>query len=57
MARGTGLHSFLLIALNRRMLPPAIRITRFRTAALVSSVMFGTLAALTIFTQLRPLLR
>ena len=52
------LYSFLLIALNRRMLPPAIRIGRFRTATLVwSTLLFGLLAALTIYTQGRTLLR
>ena len=51
-------YSFMLIALNRRMLPPAIRIGPFRTAALVwSTALFGTLAALTIYTQVTPLLR
>jgi hypothetical protein len=51
-------YSFLLIALNRRMLPPAIHIGRFRTAALIwSTLLFGSLAALTIYTQLRTLLR
>jgi uncharacterized protein YjeT (DUF2065 family) len=52
------LYSFMLIALNRRMLPPAIRIRPLRTAALVwSTLLFGSLAALTIYTQLEPLLR
>jgi hypothetical protein len=52
------LYSFMLIALNRRMLPGAIRIGRFRTAALVwSTLMFGTLAILTIYTQIQTLLR
>ena len=46
------LYSFMLIALNRRMLPPAIRIGPFRTATLLwSTVLFGSLAALTIYTQ------
>ena len=52
------LYSFMLIALNRRMLPPAIRISPFRTATLVwSTLMFGSLAALTIYTQAQTLLR
>jgi hypothetical protein len=52
------LYSFMLIALNRRMLPPAIRIGPFRTATLVwSTVLFGSLAALTIYTQVQTLLR
>jgi hypothetical protein len=52
------LYSFMLIALNRRMLPGAIRIDRLRTAALIwSTVMFGTLAILTIYTQVQTLLR
>jgi hypothetical protein len=52
------LYSFMLIALNRTMLPPAIRIGPFRTATLVwSTVLFGSLAALTIYTQLQTLHR
>ena len=52
------LYSFLLIALNRRMLPGAIRIDRFRTGALIwSTLMFGSLAILTIYTQVQTLLR
>jgi len=52
------LYSFMLIALNRRMLPPALRIGPFRTATLVwSTVLFGSLAALTIYTQAQSLLR
>jgi hypothetical protein len=48
----------MLIALNRRMLPGAIRIDRLRTAALIwSTVMFGTLAVLTIYTQVQTLFR
>ncbi len=51
-------YSFMLIALNRRMLPPAIRIGRFRTAALVwSTLLFGTLAVLTGYTQAQVFLR
>jgi hypothetical protein len=52
------LYSFLLIALNRTLLPPAIRVGPFRTAVLVwSTVMFGSLAALTIYTQAQALFR
>jgi hypothetical protein len=52
------LYSFLLIVLNRRMLPPAIQITPFRTATLIwSTLMFGSLAALTIYTQIQTLFR
>jgi hypothetical protein len=51
-------YSFLLIALNRTTLPPAIRIGASRTAVLVwSTLLFGSLAALTIFTQIQALLR
>jgi len=52
------LYSFMLIALNRRMLPHPIRIGRIRTAALLwSTLMFGSLAILTIYTQIQTLLR
>jgi hypothetical protein len=52
------LYSFMLIALNRRMLPQPIRIGRFRTAALLwSTLMFGSLAILTIYTQVQALFR
>ncbi len=52
------LYSFMLILLNRKMLPAAIRITPFRTATLVwSTLLFGSLAALTIYTQMQILLR
>jgi hypothetical protein len=52
------LYSFMLIALNRRMLPPAIRIGPFRTAALVwSTLLFGSLAMVTIYTQAQAWLR
>jgi hypothetical protein len=51
------IYSFLLILLNRRLLPAPIRITGIRTAALVWSVlMFGLLAVLTFREQLRNLL-
>jgi hypothetical protein len=52
------LYSFMLIALNRTMLPSAIRISPFRTATLVwSTLLFGSLAGLTIYTQVQTLLR
>ena len=52
------LYSFMLIALNRRMLPSAIRISPFRTATLVwSTLLFGSLAVLTIYTQVQALFR
>jgi uncharacterized protein YjeT (DUF2065 family) len=52
------LYSFMLIALNKKMLPAAIRITPFRTATLVwSTLLFGSLAALTIYTQAQLLFR
>jgi hypothetical protein len=52
------LYSFMLILLNRKMLPAAIRITPFRTATLVwSTLLFGSLAALTIYTQVQLLFR
>jgi uncharacterized protein YjeT (DUF2065 family) len=52
------LYSFMLLALNRRMLPPAIRIGAFRAAALVwSTLLFGSLAMVTIYTQAQALLR
>jgi hypothetical protein len=51
-------YSFLLIAMNRRLLPPAIRIGRLRTAALIwSTLMFGSLAVLNAYTQVQNLLR
>ena len=51
-------YSFLLIALNRTLLPPAIRIGRLRTTALVwSTLMFGSLALLNVYTQVQNLLR
>ena len=52
------LYSFMLIALNKKMLPAAIRISPFRTATLVwSTLLFGSLAAITIYTQAQQLLR
>ena len=46
------IYSALLIVLNRRGLPAAIRITPWRIAALVwSTAVFGVLAALTIRQQ------
>jgi uncharacterized protein YjeT (DUF2065 family) len=51
-------YSFMLIALNRKMLPKAIRIGPFRIAILAwSTLMFGSLAALTIYTQVQTLFR
>jgi hypothetical protein len=50
-------YSFLLIAMNRKLLPP-IRIGRLRTAALIwSTLMFGSLAVLNAYTQAQNLLR
>lgn len=63
MSASTGgtimfLYSFMLITLNSSMPPLAIRIGRFRTAALVWSILlFGSLAVLTIYTQVQTLLR
>jgi hypothetical protein len=52
------MYSMLLIALNRKMLPPAIQIGTFRIATLIwSTLLFGTLAALTIYTQAQLLLK
>lgn len=52
------LYSVLLIVINRRLLPAPIRIDGLRTAVLVwSTVLFGALAAVTIYTQLQALLR
>jgi hypothetical protein len=52
------LYSFMLIALNKKLLPPAIQIGGFRTATLVwSTLLFGSLAALTIYTQVQLLFR
>ena len=51
-------YSFMLIALNRKMLPRPIRVGAFRTATLVwSTCLFGSLALLTIYTQVQTLLR
>jgi hypothetical protein len=52
------LYSFMLIALNKKMLPAAIRITPFRTATLVwSTLLFGSLAVYTIYDQVQRFLR
>ena len=52
------IYSCLLIVLNRRMLPAAIRIGPVRTAILVwSTLLFGALAAVTIRTQVQALFR
>ena len=49
-------YSILLIRLNRRELPAPVRIGQFRITTLVwSTLLFGSLAAVTIYTQL-PLL-
>jgi hypothetical protein len=46
------IYSMLLIRLNRRELPKEIRTGKIRTVALVwSTIMFGSLAVLTIYTQ------
>jgi hypothetical protein len=50
------LYSFLLLVLNRRGLPEAIRVRSYRAAALVwGTGFFGLLAALTIWQQLQRL--
>jgi hypothetical protein len=52
------IYSWLLIALNRRLSPAAIRIGWGRTAALIwSTLLFGALATVTIHTQVQALLR
>lgn len=52
------LYSFMLIALNKKMLPAAIRINSFRTATLVwSTLLFGSLAMYTIYDQISQRLR
>ena len=52
------IYSWLLIVLNRRMLPAPIRIGPGRTVVLVwSTLLFGALAAVTIRTQLLALFR
>jgi hypothetical protein len=52
------IYSALLIVLNRRMLPAAIRISGFRTAVLVwSTLLFGALAAVTIRAQMQAMFR
>jgi len=48
----------LLIALNKKMLPAAIRISPFRTATLLwSTLLFGSLAMYTIYDQAQRFLR
>jgi hypothetical protein len=50
------LYSFLLILLNRRALPKAIRPNPFRVGTLVwSTLFFGILSALTIWQQMQRL--
>jgi hypothetical protein len=52
------LYSFMLIALNKKMLPASIRISSFRTATLVwSTLLFGSLAMYTIYDQIVQRLR
>ena len=52
------LYSMLLIALNKKMLPAAIRISPFRTATLLwSTLLFGSLAMYTIYDQAQRFLR
>jgi hypothetical protein len=51
------IYSGLLIAINRKLLPEAIRIRGFRVGALVWSVLlFGVLAVLTVIQQAGRLL-
>jgi hypothetical protein len=46
------LYSLLLIVLNRRALPPALRVRSHRVVALIwASGLFGVLSALTIWQQ------
>ena len=52
------LYSFMLIKLNKKMLPPAIRINSFRTATLVwSTLLFGSLAVYTVYDQVQRFIR
>jgi hypothetical protein len=52
------LYSMLLIALNKKWLPPAIRIGGFRTATLVwSTLLFGSLAVYTVYDQVQRYFR
>ena len=52
------LYSFMLIALNKKMLPAAIRIDTFRTATLVwSTLLFGSLAVYTVYDQVQRFIR
>lgn len=51
-------YSMLLIALNRSKLPAAIRIRPFRIGVLIwATILYGSLAAVTIYTQLPALFR
>ena len=46
------IYSGLLILINKRSLPPSVRITRFRTATMVWSVLlFGTASVIAITDQ------
>ena len=52
------IYSILLIALNRSKLPAAIRINGFRIAVLGwATILYGSLAAMTIYTQVPALFR
>lgn len=52
------LYSFMLILLNKKMLPAAIRIESFRTGTLVwSTLLFGSLAVYTVYDQVQRFLR
>ena len=52
------LYSFMLIALNKKMLPAAIRINSLRTATLIwSTLLFGSLAIYTIYDQMQRFIR
>ena len=52
------LYSMLLIALNKKWLPPAIRIGGVRTATLVwSTLLFGSLAVYTVYDQVQRFFR
>jgi hypothetical protein len=51
-----SLYSALLLFLNRQKLPPEIRVTGYRVVILIwSTLFFGVLAAITIYTQIKPL--
>jgi len=51
-------YSIHLIALNRSKLPAPLRISGYRVGALVwSTILYGTLAAVTVYKQLPVLFR